>query len=87
MLEGLMQHDHPLTTRHILDRMRRLYTDSEVVTLRDDGVTRASYAEVAGRADRLCAALKGLGIGDGDRVATFAWNSQEHLEIYLGAPR
>jgi fatty-acyl-CoA synthase len=86
MLEGLMQHDHPLTVQHILDRMRRLYSDSEVVTLRDDGVTRASYGEVTERVDRLCSALRSLGIGDGDRVATFAWNSQEHLEIYLGAP-
>jgi fatty-acyl-CoA synthase len=86
MLEGLMQHDHPLTVQHILDRMRRLYGDSEVVTLGDGGVRRASYAEVTGRVDRLCGALRALGVGDGDRVATFAWNSQEHFEIYLGAP-
>jgi fatty-acyl-CoA synthase len=86
MLEGLMQHDHPLTVQHIVDRMRRFYRDSEVVTLGDDGVRRASYGEVTARVDRLCGALKALGIGDGDRVATFAWNSQEHLEIYLGAP-
>ena len=86
MLEGLMQHDHPLTVQHILDRMRRLYRDSEVATLGDDGVRRASYGEVTARVDRLCGALKALGIGDGDRVATFAWNSQEHLEIYLAAP-
>ena len=46
MLEGLMQHDHPLTVQHIVDRMRRLYWDSEVVTLADDGVRRASYGEV-----------------------------------------
>jgi fatty-acyl-CoA synthase len=86
MLEGLMQHDHSLTVKHIVDRMRRLYADSEVVTLRDDGVTRASYGEVTERVDRLCGALAKLGVGPGDRVATFAWNSQEHLEIYLGAP-
>jgi fatty-acyl-CoA synthase len=87
MLEGLMQHDHPLTVQHILDRMRRLYWDSEVVTLRDEGeTTRASYGEVADRVGQLCAALAELGIGEGDRVATFAWNSQEHLEVYLAAP-
>jgi fatty-acyl-CoA synthase len=87
MLEGLMQHDHPLTVQHIVDRMRRLYWDSEVVTLRDEGkTTRASYGEVADRVGRLCAALAELGIEEGDRVATFAWNSQEHLEVYLAAP-
>ena len=37
MLEGLMQHDHPLTVQHIVDRMRRLYWDSEVVTLAQRG--------------------------------------------------
>jgi fatty-acyl-CoA synthase len=86
MLEGLMQHDHPLTVQHIVDRMRRFYRDSEVVTLENDGVRRASYGEVTARVDRLCGALKALGIREGDRVATFAWNSQEHLEIYLAAP-
>ena len=86
MLEGLMQHDHPLTVQHIVDRMRRFYRDSEVVTLEGDRVRRASYGDVTARVDRLCGALKSLGIGEGDRVATFAWNSQEHLEVYLAAP-
>ncbi|MBV9213077.1 MAG: fatty acid--CoA ligase, partial [Actinobacteria bacterium] len=83
MLEGLVQHDHPLTLQHILDRMRRLYSESEVVTLTDDGVTRARYGEVCDRIDRLCRALESLGVEPGDRVATFAWNSQRHLEAYL----
>jgi len=86
MLEGLVQHDHPLTLQHILRRMRRMYGDSEVVTLTDDGTTRASYAEVCDRIDRLCRALRALGVQDGDRVATFAWNSQRHLEAYMGVP-
>ena len=59
MLEGLVQHDHPLTLQHILERMRRLYGDAEVVTLTDDGTTRATYAEVGERVDRLCRGLAG----------------------------
>jgi fatty-acyl-CoA synthase len=86
MLEGLVQHDHPLTIQHILDRMRRVYGDSEVVTLTDSGKERASYAEVASRVDRLCRALESLGVKEGDRVATFAWNSQRHLELYMAVP-
>jgi fatty-acyl-CoA synthase len=86
MLEGLVQHDHPLTIQHILDRMRRMYGESEVATLTADGVERASFAEVCERVDRLCRALESLGVGEGDRVATFAWNSQRHLEAYLAAP-
>src|SRR3954449_6020878 len=86
MLEGLVQHDHPLTLQQILWRMRRMYGDSEVVTLTDDGTTRASFAEVCERIDKLANALRSLGGGEGDRVATFAWNSQRHLEAYMAAP-
>ena len=43
----------------------------------------ASRAE---RARRLATALAGLGIGDGDRVATLLWNQPEHLELYFALP-
>src|SRR3954470_14024075 len=86
MLEGLMQHDHPLTLQHLLGRMRGLNASAEVVTLTDDGTERATHGEVALRVDRLAGALAALGVGDGDRVATFAWNTQRHLEVYMAAP-
>jgi len=86
MLEGLMQHDHPLTLQHVLERMRGMNGDGEVVTLTGEDKTRATYAEVGERVDRLCRGLTELGIGEGDRVATFAWNTQHHLEAYLAAP-
>jgi fatty-acyl-CoA synthase len=38
------------------------------------------------RVDRLANALISLGVEPGDRVATFAWNSQRHLEVYLATP-
>ena len=86
MLEGLMQNDFPLTLAHVRQRMRTVNAGAEVVTLGNDGKRRASYGEVISRVDRLAAALKGLGIEQGDRVATFAWNSQEHLECYVAIP-
>jgi fatty-acyl-CoA synthase len=86
MLEGLMQHEFPLTLQHVRDRMRTLYSDSEVVSVRDGARDRATYGEVVGRADRLAAALAGLGVGPGDRVATFMWNTREHFEVYLAVP-
>jgi len=81
-----MQHDHPLTLRLILDRMRRIYGDSEVVGVRDGERSRRTYAELTDRADRLSAGLEQLGVRPGDRVATFAWNCPEHLEAYLSIP-
>src|SRR3954447_11629551 len=86
MLEGLVQHDFPLTIQHILGRMRNVYGDSEVVTLTESGTERAKYAEVGERIDRLAGVLDSLGVKQGDRVATFAWNSQRHLEVYYAAP-
>ena len=86
MLEGLMQHDFPLTLQHVRDRVRTLYADSQIVSVRDGERSRASYGEVVERADRLAAALAGLGVGAGDRVATFMWNTREHFEVYLAVP-
>jgi fatty-acyl-CoA synthase len=86
MLEGLVQHDFPLNLQHVLGRMRTVFGDSEVVTLTGDGPTRASFAEMCERIDRLAHALESLGVQPGDRVATFAWNSQRHMEVYLAAP-
>jgi fatty-acyl-CoA synthase len=86
MLEGLMQHDHPLTLQLVLERMRRLYSEAEVVGVRHGERMRVTYAELTKRADRLAGALARLGVRPGDRVATFAWNSPEHLEAYLAVP-
>ena len=50
------------------------------------GYARATYGEVADRVDRLGRVLERLGVERGDRVATFAWNSQRHFELYLAVP-
>jgi acyl-CoA synthetase (AMP-forming)/AMP-acid ligase II len=49
-------------------------------------VERSTYGDVVRRARRLASALQRLGIGPGDRVATFGWNSRRHLELYLAVP-
>jgi fatty-acyl-CoA synthase len=86
MLQGLMQDDFQLTLHHPLHRMRSVHPSAEVVTLTDDGVIRASYGEVAERVDRLARVLEKLGVKQGDRVGTFAWNNQRHLELYMAVP-
>jgi fatty-acyl-CoA synthase len=86
MLEGLMQHDHPLTLQHVLWRMRTMNADRQVVTKTHDGTERISFGDVAARVDRLAHALRALGVREGDRVATFSWNTQRHLELYLAVP-
>ncbi len=86
MLQGLMQDDFQLTLHHPLHRMRSVHPSSEVVTLTDEGVVRASYGEVAERVDRLARVLDKLGVKQGERVGTFAWNNQRHLELYMAVP-
>ena len=86
VLPSLMQDDYQLTLQHLLQRARFVYSDSQVVTLTGGGLARAEFGEVAERVDRLSAALAALGVGQGDRVATLAWNTQRHLELYLSVP-
>jgi fatty-acyl-CoA synthase len=76
----------PLTVRHIFEHGRTTYADSEVVTNEADGVRRITFGALADRAEQLAAGLRRLGVEPGDRVATFAWNTQEHQEAYFAIP-
>jgi fatty-acyl-CoA synthase len=78
--------DIPLQVRRLIEHGSTVHAVSEVVTMTAEGPRRASYGEVARNAARLAHALRDLGVGDGDRVATFMWNNQEHVEAYLGVP-
>jgi fatty-acyl-CoA synthase len=86
-MDGLMQNDFPLSVHHMLRRMRTINSDGEVFTLHGEGdLQRTSFGEIATRVDRLARALEKLGIEPGDRVGTFAWNSQRHFEAYFAIP-
>lgn len=86
MLRSTMQDDYQLTINPILAHGRQVHANSTVTTFTGDGYTTATFAEVADRADKLAAALSALGVGEGDRVGTFMWNNQTHLEAYLAIP-
>jgi fatty-acyl-CoA synthase len=84
-MQGLIM-DYPLTLTHILERARRLYPRKEIVTKTAAEMHRYTYADMYERAGRLANALARLGISADGRVATFAWNTFRHLEIYFAAP-
>ena len=80
--------DAPLLVSGILRHGQQVYGESQVITITgpEGESVQASFAEVADRAERLAAGLRRLGVGDSDRVGTFLWNNQTHLEAYLGIP-
>lgn len=77
---------YPLTTQMIVSRGERLFPESRVVTYDGMEYSEASFARIAGRARRLASALGALGLAPGDRIGTFAWNNDRHLEAYLAVP-
>jgi len=86
MLDGLIM-DYPLTLNAILQRAEMLYGPKEVVTrLPDKSIHRYTNREMIPRVKQLALALKKLGVGVGDRVATLGWNHYQHLEAYFGIP-
>ncbi|MFZ0170908.1 MAG: long-chain fatty acid--CoA ligase [Acidimicrobiales bacterium] len=84
-MQSTMQ-DAPLLVSEILRHGKQLHGRSEVVTFEGSGFRRASFAQVAENAARLASGLASLGIGNGDRVGTFCYNHQEHMEAYLAIP-
>ncbi|HEY2144424.1 MAG TPA: AMP-binding protein, partial [Steroidobacteraceae bacterium] len=74
----------PLTPLEFARRARKLYALREAVI---DGDLRLSYEQFGRRCDRASAALAALGVGRGDRVATIAPNTHQHLEQFYAIPQ
>ena len=84
-MRGLMS-PFPLTLPHAFDRAERLFGDKTITTATPSGTERTTYASWAERTRRLAGALDALGVSRDGRVATFAWNTERHLELYFAAP-
>ena len=84
-MENLMM-NYPLTLKHFFDRAIHLFAQKEVVTLTGEGKHRYTYADWGKRVQQLANALQQAGASQGDRIATFGWNSYRHLELYFAIP-
>ena len=78
--------DAPLLINRIIRHGEWLYANKKIMTVTPEGVNEATFHQVSKRAERLASALTALGVGAGDRVATFMWNNQAHMEAYLAVP-
>jgi fatty-acyl-CoA synthase len=76
--------DVALTPLEFARRTRALYPDRDALV---DGALRLSYAQFFARCDRWSAALQGLGIAKGDRVAYIAPNTHAQLESFYAVPQ
>ena len=83
-LRGLVQ-GRALLISQIIDYAALYHGDTEIVTRTVEGpIHRYTYADAQRRAKQAANALDRLGIRLGDRVATLAWNTYRHFELYYG---
>ncbi|CAB3974332.1 long-chain-fatty-acid--CoA ligase [Burkholderia cenocepacia] len=77
----------PLLISSIIRRAARYSGGVEIVSRGSDGgIHRYTYRECELRARKLAQALEALGVRQGDRIGTLAWNSYRHLELYYAVP-
>ena len=85
-MHGLMM-EYPLTLDRIVEHANQLFAHKWVRTRQADGSMHDyTYADLFRRSRCLASALVRRGVEPGDRVATFAWNHHQHLEMYFGIP-
>ncbi|MGZ0245224.1 MAG: AMP-binding protein, partial [Alphaproteobacteria bacterium] len=81
---GLMM-DKPLLISSLLDYAATYHGGTEIVSRTVEGaIHRYTYSDAELRAKKLARALQALGVSEGDRVATLAWNGYRHYELYYG---
>ena len=83
-MQGMMQ-DYPLLVHTILDHAALNHGEREMVTRSIEGpMRRYTYRDLHGRALQVAKALQKEGVGLGDRIATMAWNTDRHVEVWYG---
>ena len=83
---GLMM-DMPLLISGMIQYAADYHGEAEVVAREIEGdIHRYNYAQAHPRIKRMALALKRLGMKEGDRVGTLAWNTHRHWEMFYAAP-
>ncbi len=82
-MRGLIM-DRPLLISDLLRHADANSGDREIVTRTVEGpIHRYTYTDAHTRARQLANALSALDVRLGDRIATLAWNTARHFEVYF----
>src|SRR5215831_17139001 len=77
--------DRPLLISSLIEHANTFHPRVEIVTRSIEGpIRRSTWASVHRRSKQAAKALAALGIEPGDRIATLAWNTDRHIELYYG---
>lgn len=83
-MNGLMQ-QRQLLISDLIEHAAAHHGEREIVShLIDGSVHRYTWCEARARAKRVANLVKSLGIEPGSRIASLAWNTHRHLELYFG---
>ena len=67
----------------LLEFAAKYHTQASIISRKvEGGIHKYGYADALGRSKQLANALTKLGVEQGDRIATIAWNTYRHFEIY-----
>jgi acyl-CoA synthetase (AMP-forming)/AMP-acid ligase II len=84
MLPGL-QMDVPLMIASLIEHAARFHGDTAIVARTIEGdIHRYTYAQAGQRTKQLANALIRRGMKAGDRIASLAWNTHRHFEMFYG---
>ena len=82
-MHGLMM-ERALTINSLIEHAAKFHTNTEIVSRTVEGpIHRYPYSEAYRRVHQLANVLTNLGVGEGDRVGTLAWNGYRHFELYF----
>ncbi|UWS00181.1 long-chain-fatty-acid--CoA ligase [Phaeobacter inhibens] len=81
---GKMMHKQ-LTIGSLIEHAGRFHSSTTVTSVETSGETEhVTWGDIDANARKLAAGLGRLGIAQGARCGTIAWNNRRHLEIYFG---
>ncbi|HYM30522.1 MAG TPA: long-chain fatty acid--CoA ligase [Candidatus Cybelea sp.] len=83
-MQGLIM-DMPLSISALIDYAAEFHGTAEIVARTiEGGLHRYTYKDAHLRSKKLAQALHRMGVKQGERIGSLAWNTHRHLEMFYG---